>query len=102
MFALANPASVNCTQQGGQLIMQHRGDGGEYGVCLFEDNRQCEEWALFRGDCPKGGVKITGYTAPEAIYCAISGGKTTDSPNADCILPGGKVCSNEAFYKGQC
>ena len=22
--------------------------GGTYGVCLFADGRQCEEWALFR------------------------------------------------------
>ena len=30
---IANPASVNCTKQGGQLVIQKRGDGGEYGVC---------------------------------------------------------------------
>jgi predicted metal-dependent phosphoesterase TrpH len=35
-------------------------DGGEYGICVFEDNRQCEEWALFRGECPAGGRKATG------------------------------------------
>ena len=23
-------------------------EGGEYGVCVFDDGRQCEEWALFR------------------------------------------------------
>jgi putative hemolysin len=32
---------------------------GQYGVCFFEDNRQCEEWALLRGDCPVGGKKVT-------------------------------------------
>ncbi|MCR4406900.1 MAG: DUF333 domain-containing protein [Anaerolineae bacterium] len=57
---IANPASENCIKQGGTLMIQKRGDGGEYGVCVFEDNRQCEEWAMLRGDCPVGGIKITG------------------------------------------
>jgi len=70
---LANPASVNCTQGGGTLDIRTRPDGGQYGVCVFEDNRQCEEWALLRGDCPAGGLKITGYenearsTAPSPV-----------------------------------
>jgi putative hemolysin/predicted metal-dependent phosphoesterase TrpH len=57
---IANPASVNCINKGGTLSIQKSADGGEYGICTFEDNRQCEEWALFRGECPAGGRKITG------------------------------------------
>jgi putative hemolysin/predicted metal-dependent phosphoesterase TrpH len=57
---IANPASVNCINKGGTLSIQKSADGGEYGICIFEDNRQCEEWALFRGECPAGGKKITG------------------------------------------
>jgi putative hemolysin len=41
---IANPASENCLTQGGTLSIQERGDGSQYGICLFEDNRQCEEW----------------------------------------------------------
>jgi len=48
---IANPASENCVQKGGTLEIRTN-KSGEYGVCLFEDNRQCEEWALMRGDCP--------------------------------------------------
>lgn len=57
---IANPASVNCINQGGRLSIQKREDGGEYGICIFEDNGQCEEWALYRGECPAGGRKVTG------------------------------------------
>ena len=60
---IANPASVNCINKGGTLSIQKRSDGGEYGICIFEDNRQCEEWALFRGECPVGGKKVTGIPA---------------------------------------
>ena len=43
---IANPASENCIKQGGTLSIVARGDGGQYGICTFEDNRQCEEWAM--------------------------------------------------------
>jgi len=48
---LANPASVNCFNQGGKLEIRKDADGGEYGVCIFNDKSECEEWALFRGEC---------------------------------------------------
>ncbi|MDQ7840937.1 MAG: DUF333 domain-containing protein [bacterium] len=63
---IANPASDNCAKQGGTPAIKKRGDGGEYGVWMFADNRQCEEWAMLRGECPVGGIKITGYLTPAA------------------------------------
>ena len=45
---MANPASVNCQREGGKSEIRRDAQGGEYGVCVFEDGRQCEEWALFR------------------------------------------------------
>ena len=72
----ANPASENCVANGGRLVIETAGDGGEYGVCLFEDNRQCEEWALLRGACPVGGIRITGYVTPQARYCATAAATT--------------------------
>jgi putative hemolysin len=79
---IANPASENCTQQGGTLSIAARGDGGQYGICTFEDSRQCEEWAMFRGDCPVGGLKVTGIVTPAAQYCAIAGGAYTVTGNS--------------------
>ncbi|MEZ4583733.1 MAG: hypothetical protein R3A10_19215 [Caldilineaceae bacterium] len=38
---------------------------------------QCEEWALMRGECPDGGVKVTGYATDAARFCAITGGEYT-------------------------
>ena len=99
---LANPASVNCTQKGGTLLIKTRGDGGQYGLCDFGDNMQCEEWALMRGDCPVGGMKTTGYDTIEQKYCAWLGGKTFAVPNAKCTLPSGKVCSDSDLYNGKC
>jgi putative hemolysin len=98
---LANPASQRCIAGGGTLQIEQRPGGGQFGVCIFADNRQCEEWALFRGHCPAGGLKVTGYLTPAARFCAITGGRYDDTAKA-CLLPGGKSCSAEAYYSGTC
>jgi len=78
-------------------------------VCLFEDNRQCEAWALLRGECPVGGLRVTGYATDAARYCAITGGRyaiTARSGAADeegtCALPGGASCDSDSYYRGTC
>jgi TolB protein len=106
---MANPASVNCLDQGGTLEIETRADGGQYGVCLFEDNRQCEEWALFNGDCPVGGIKVTGFVTDAARFCAITGGSytVTGNPNTPdeqgtCTFKSGAICDAWDFYNGVC
>ena len=105
---LANPASQNCVKEGGTLKIERRPDGGQYGVCIFTDNYQCEEWALFRGECPKNGLRVTGYVTTAGRYCAITGGRytvVTDSAAGEtgvCSLPGGKACDAAAYYAGTC
>lgn len=51
---LANPASQNCIDKGGTLSIKKNAKGGEYAICTLPDQRQCEEWALMRGECPAG------------------------------------------------
>ena len=106
---LANPASANCIQLGGSLHIERRPDGGEYGVCAFLDNHQCEEWAMFRGQCPVGGLRVTGYITAAARYCAITGGRyavVAGSGMADergtCALSDGRTCDANAYYAGKC
>jgi dipeptidase D len=106
---LPNPASENCVAQGGTLFIETREDGGQYGICLFEDNMQCEEWALLRGDCPVGGVKVTGYLTPAAVYCAITGGEYAATGNTGaedeqgtCTFTNGSQCDVWEYYNGTC
>ena len=47
---LANPASTNCIDQGYTLEMREN-EQGQYGVCIFPDGSECEEWAFMRGEC---------------------------------------------------
>ena len=106
---LANPASQNCVDKGGTLAIERQPDGGQYGVCVFGDNRQCEEWALMRGQCPAGGIRVTGYVTPAARYCAITGGNyavVVRSGAADeqgtCTVSGGRTCDADAYFRGTC
>ena len=108
-IGMANPASVNCEEKGGSVVIQKRGDGGEYGVCVFEDNRQCEEWAMYRGECPEGGIDTSTYDTPASLYCAISGGEyaVTDKSGLEdeqgtCSLKSGKTCDAWKLYNGTC
>lgn len=101
-ITVANPASKNCTAKGGTLKIQKRGDGGEYGLCYFEENRACEEWALYNDDCPLGGRKTTGYNTIDQKYCVWNGGETFARSNSQCTFATGKMCSTLDFYNGIC
>jgi putative hemolysin len=107
--ALANPAAEHCVEQGGRHVIEAAPTGDEFGVCYFEDNRQCEAWALLRGECRAGGIRVTGYATAAARYCAITGARyeiVARSGAADeqgtCALPTGKTCDADAYYRMAC
>ncbi len=105
---MANPASAHCEEIGGTLRIEKKPpSGGEYGVCYFDDNRQCEEWALFRDDCRAGGMKVTGYVTPAARYCVITGGRYTmtgfeGEEQGTCTFSTGKICDAWELWEGKC
>ena len=106
---MANPASVNCTKQGGTLSIVNAATAGSTASATFADNQQCEEWALLHGDCPVGGVKVTGYVTPAATYCAITGGTYTATGNSGqadeqgaCTFKDGAQCDAWDYYNGKC
>lgn len=49
---IANPASVNCIEKGGKLSIVDKSEG-QIGMCTLSNGTVCEEWAYFRGECPK-------------------------------------------------
>jgi putative hemolysin len=53
-WALANPASVFCVQNGGKSEIRN-GAHGQYGVCRLPDGRVVEEWSYFREMKGKAG-----------------------------------------------
>ena len=51
---MPNPAAVYCEEQGGRVEIRTAADGGQYGVCIFPDGSECDEWAFYRGECDPG------------------------------------------------
>ncbi len=49
--SLANPAAVFCQSQGYQYEIREDPEGNQYGVCVFDDGNECEEWAFYRNEC---------------------------------------------------
>jgi putative hemolysin len=108
-LGIANPASVNCEKLGGKTSIQTRADGAQYGICVFAGNKQCEEWALFRGECPAGGVDISAYVTPAAQFCVIAGGQYKATANTGqasergtCTFKNGKSCDAGDYLNGKC
>ncbi len=54
---LPNPASAFCEEQGGTIEVRESVDG-QYGVCVFNDGSECDEWAFFRGECKPGDYDL--------------------------------------------
>lgn len=63
VIGMPNPASAHCEEQGGTLDIRTDSQGGEYGVCVFADGSECEEWDFFNGECQPGDFE----TAPSPV-----------------------------------
>ena len=85
---MPNPASVYCEENGGMLEIREDASGGQYGVCIFPDGSECDEWAYFRGECSPGGVLVE-PAEPEA--------QQPMEPTIEIAADGWKVFRDEVF-----
>ena len=99
VYAIPNPAAVNCTKVGGKSSIEKLPSGDSIGICTFDTNHECEQWALFRKHCPIGGIKTHSLTKEER-YCLILGGNIINKTN--CTLPAEKICSLHSLYNNIC
>lgn len=94
---IANPASIFCVSKGYKNVIKSNADGSQYGVCIFNDGSECEEWKFYKGECREGGSSVlipsvnTTATNP-AMACPLL---APISPNAalECAEKGGKLIS---------
>lgn len=63
---IANPATRFCLDKGYRSEIR-QGKDGQYGVCIFADGSECDEWAFFRGECAPGTPKAGDPSAAEAV-----------------------------------
>jgi|GEM_PF-1643448 len=87
---LANPASTNCITKGGTLSIQDTNEG-QIGLCTFPNGKECEEWALFRGDCNANACgPCPQYSPPAPGFC--SDGKIVADVADECGCIGPPKC----------
>jgi putative hemolysin len=67
---LPNPASVYCQEQGYTLEIRSDTAGGQFGICIFPDGSECDEWAFFRGECAPAESAPTTTPQPNAEVTA--------------------------------
>jgi putative hemolysin len=104
----ANPASIKCSHDGGNLQSRYNVNGDEWTVCTFADGSACEEWALYHGKCKKG------QEVAFISKCKMNGGlyrghriDTTKVKGAvqnfyyTCSYKNGSICFEEDYYKGK-
>jgi putative hemolysin len=112
---LPNPASVFCEENGGKLEIRKDNQGNEYGVCIFANGNECDEWAYYRGECDENGPKDpgaandngVGIANPASTNCINKGGslEIVDGPDGQigmCTFPSGAKCEEWALLRGEC
>jgi putative hemolysin len=98
---MINHASENCGFKKGNLEMRKNPGGSEYGVCVFAEGKECEEWALYKGDCLEGGVDVSGVYNEAVKFCLITGNKYLPT-SKECEFKDGKKCLAVNFFEGNC
>ena len=113
---LPNPASVYCEEQDGKSEIRTAEGGTQYGVCVFEDESECEEWSFYRGECKPGDMEealppVEGpaeIANPAAVFCIEQGGTSEIRTAEDgsqfgvCLFDDGSECDEWAFFRGEC
>jgi putative hemolysin len=104
---IANPASVYCVKQGYKNEIRTNADGSQYGVCIFKDGSECEEWKFYKNECKESNSLNTGSSinigtttikvacpmfapvSPEVVKaCSEKGGKMAATQDANgCYSP---------------
>jgi putative hemolysin len=90
---LANPASVYCEGLGYELELRSD-ETGSYGVCIFPDGSECEEWDFLAGRCGQ-----------EHSYCAQQGfliEAEEESNIGKCVFTDGSFCMELDYFEGRC
>jgi putative hemolysin len=90
---LANPASVYCEELGYTNEARQDDSGAMYGVCIFPDGSECEEWDFMAGRCGQ-----------ERSFCVQQGYEPREESGnmASCVFPDGSSCPEYEFLLGDC
>lgn len=104
---MPNPASGYCEEQGGTVEIRSDADGNQYGVCVFDDGSECDEWAFYRGECKPGDAQA-GLPNPASVFCEEHDGELEIRTASDggqhgvCMFEDGSECEEWDYFRGEC
>ena len=91
LIGMANPSSVYCSGLGYTEVTRET-DAGQYGVCIFPDESECDSWDFLAGRC-----------GAERSYCVQQGYKLRPGENVGtCVFDDGSSCDEYQYFQGQC
>jgi len=104
IVGMPNPASVCCEEHGGKVDIRKDSAGNEFGVCVFSDGRQIDEWKFFEEKCkqqdPEPGCEdLCGNGKCDEFVCTSIGCPCPESPETcaeDCKPQGPGGCQSDA------
>lgn len=90
---LANPAAVYCEELGYTNEAREDESGGVYGVCIFPDGSECEQWDFLAGRCGQ-----------DKSFCAQQGYELQEGEGniASCVFPDESSCPEYEFFLAEC
>ncbi|USD66777.1 DUF333 domain-containing protein [Vibrio sp. SCSIO 43136] len=90
MPGMANPASVFCEEQGGQVELD-----GDKGICVFENGDRVEEWEFYQQHAEQ--ESMPSMANPAAVFCEEQGG--VSNLDGTCTLENGDKVDEWEFFR---
>ena len=83
------------------IVMKSRGDGKEYGVCVWENGNQCDLSRYERRMCPREGYDVSDLTSEAKIYAVINGANFYED-NTFYVSQEHNHCVVDDYFNGKC
>ncbi|KAL7549244.1 hypothetical protein ACHAWF_012532 [Thalassiosira exigua] len=102
-------SSTYCTLRGGMETTQYEPDGGQYGICIFDDGTACDTWKFVRRECKKGDLPIFSefctQNRGQEIQENVDWGHVLGAEPAtysSCAFVNGTSCDEHAYFDEGC
>lgn len=100
VYGVPNPAPVYCRNLGYKDETRTDEKGSQYGICIFPDGTECDDWGFFRGKCgqkfsycEKQGFRLKNKVDSMGIWIA---------EYAVCVFNDKSECDEQDYLKGKC